>query len=147
MSGNPFTFPWRNLLGVPWPSMLPIMPLGGQVLLPLATFDDTQVFWAGADFGRLLQAAGVQMGASVSVSAYVIDGIDANADAHWVNAASIVNGLAPPYGTGWFKGAVRRQWGPGVANVTYGFVATATLSDGTVISQGSQGTCIATQAA
>lgn len=127
--------------------MLPIMPLGGQALLPLANFSDTQVFWAGADFGRLLQAAGVQMGTDVSVSAYAITGIDAEANTRWVSVASIVNGLAPPYGTGWFKAAVRRQWGPGLPGVTYGFVAEATLSDGTVITQGSQGTCVATEQA
>lgn len=124
--------------------MLPILPLSGQVLLPLATFDDSQVFWIGADFGRLLQAAGVTIGATFSVSAYVIDGVDADANTRWAGAAALVNGLAPPYGTGWFLGAVRRQWGPGVAGVTYGFVASATLSDGTVITQPSQGTCIAT---
>lgn len=146
MTGNPFTYPWASSLpGVPYPGMLPVMPLSGQVLLPLATFDDSQVFWAGADFGRLLQAAGVTIGATFSVSAYVITGTDTDANTHWTGAASIVNGAAPPYGTGWANAAVRRQWGPGVAGVTYGFVASATLSDGTVITQGSQGTCIATE--
>jgi hypothetical protein len=145
MSGNPFCYPWSTLPGTPWPSMLPVMPLGGQVLLPLATFDDTQVFWAGADFGRLLQAANVTISDTFSISAYVIQGTDPDANMHWVGEAAVVNGLAPPYGTGWPLSGVRRQWGPGIANVTYGFVASATLSDGTVVTQGSQGSCIATE--
>jgi len=144
MSGNPFVFPWSTIPGAPWPSMLPIMPLGGQVLLPLATFSDTQVFNVGADFGRLLQALGLPISATFSVTAYVIDGTDATPNSHFAGAASVVNGLAPPYGTGWALAGVRRQWGPGLAGVTYGFTASATLSDGTVITQSSQGACIAT---
>lgn len=147
MTGNPFAFPGWSIPGAPWPSMLPVMPLSGQVLLPLATFDDSQIFWVGADFGRLLQATGLQIGPTFSLTAYVISGTDAEANSHWaVTAAAVVNGLAPPFGTGWALSGVRRQWGPGLAGVTYGFVASATLSDGTVITQGSQGSCIATQA-
>lgn len=128
----------------PWPSMLPIMPLGNQVLLPLATFSDSQVFWAGADFGRFLQATNLLIGSTFSLAAYVITGTDADAETRWIGDAAVVNGLAPPYGTGWRLGAVRRQWGPGLAGVTYGFVASATLTDGTVLTQASQGTCIVT---
>lgn len=146
MSGNPYAFPWCAQSGAPWPGMLPVMPLSGQVPLPIATFDDSQIFWVGADFGRLLQASGLQIGATFSVEAYVTDGVDADANTKWAGAAAITNGLAAPYGTGWSLSGVRRQWGPGIAGVTYGFVASATLSDGTVITQGSQGACIATQA-
>lgn len=146
MTGNPFTYPWDQISGFPFPGMLPIAPLGPQVLLPLATFNDLQVFWAGADFGRLLQAMGQTISTTFNVVAYDSTGTDLQANSRWTGAAAVVNSLAPPYGTGQVLGSVRRQFGPGVAGSVYGFVATCTLPDGTVLSQSSQGACVASEA-
>lgn len=145
-SGNPFAYPWLRTPGAPFPGMLPIMPLGSQVLLPIGSFTDQQVFWVGADFGSWMQALGLSIATPIAVVAYVISGTDPTPNARWTGDCANVNALPSPYGTGQVKGAVRRQFGPGVAGVQYGFTATATLSDGTVLSQSSQGSCVTTEA-